>query len=437
MELLSTERRKELIKIGLLGLGTVGSGVYSIINKHSKNIEKKVGTKLKVEKILVNDRLKERDLDFNKELLTENVLDILEDPDIDMVVELIGGEEPSYHYIIEALKKGKSVVTANKLVIARHGNEVLRLARKKGVQIGYEGSVAGGIPVIRPLKESLAANRIERIYGILNGTTNYILTKMHQEDKEFNEVLKKAQELGYAENDPSSDIEGLDAVYKISILATIAFESFINVDSVYCEGIEKIRPEDIKIAEELGYVIKLLAIARRIDDELDIRVHPALISKSHPLALVNDVYNAIYIYGDAVGDVVSYGKGAGKLPTGSAVVADIIQVAKDIKHNKYDFTEPFQDVKVKKIDDIENAFYLNLQVQDKPGVLASITKVLGDNGVSLASVLQKHRLSPIVPLVLITHPVKERNMKNSLKEMEGIEEVLSINSVIRVEEEMI
>ncbi len=425
-----------MIKIGLLGLGTVGSGVYKIMENNYENIKNKVGTALEIKKILVNDIDKQRELQVDRSLITSNYREILEDPEINLVVELIGGEEPAHKYIIEALKNKKSVVTANKLVIAKHGNEILSLAREKEVQISYEGSVAGGIPIIRPLKESLAANRIDEIYGILNGTTNYILTRMAGEKLEFNKVLQEAIKQGYAESDPTSDISGLDAAYKISILASLAFETFIDVNRVYVEGIENISLRDIELAEELGYVIKLLAIGKKENDGLDIRVHPSFIPRKHPLALIDDVYNAVYIHGDAVGDVMSTGRGAGQMPTGSAVVADIIQVARDI-HNKRltpNLLESFQNYKLKNIEEVENCFYLRIQVKDKPGVMSRVTKILGDNRVSLASVLQKHRLTPVVPLILITHPVKEKYINQSLEELRQLDDVITINNIIRVEE---
>lgn len=433
---MQVERSNQVIKIAILGMGTVGSGVVAIMNKRGENIKNKVGTELKVEKILVKDNSKKREIELPPEVLTYNVEDILDDPEIELIVELMGGEEPAYEYITKAISKGKSVVTANKLVIAKYGDEILKLARENEVQVSFEASVAGGIPIIRPLKESLVANRIEEIYGILNGTTNYILTKMTQERIEFDKALEEAQRLGYAERDPSSDIKGFDAAYKIAILSSIAFETSVDADSIYIEGIEGVTLEDIKLADELGYVIKLLAIGKKYDDGLNIRVHPAFISKNHPLAMVNGAYNAIYLYGDAVGDVMLYGKGAGQMPTGSAVVADIIQVAKDINYNRLDthsLGAP-RNQQIKGINQIDNSFYLRIQVLDKPGVMSQVTKVLGDNHVSLSAVSQKHMLTPIVPLVLITHPVKEENMRKSLYELENLESVVKINNLIRVEE---
>ncbi len=423
-----------MIKIGLLGLGTVGSGVYKIISENNIKIERKVGTEVKIEKILVNDKNKKRELNINKNLLTEHPADVVENPDINLVVELIGGENPAYKYVLTALKNKKSVVTANKLIIAKYGSEILKAAHQYNVQISFEGSVAGGIPIIRPLKESLVASEIENIYGILNGTTNYILTKMAEENREYADVLNEAQRLGYAERNPHSDISGLDAAYKIAILASIKFETLIDIISVYSEGIKNISLTDISLADELGYVVKLLAIAKKEEKGLDIRVHPAFISKSHPLALVNDVYNAVYLHGDIVGDIMSYGKGAGQMPTASAVVADIIQTAADINYNRSNIysNESLQKQKIVDINEVNNLFYIRILVNDKPGVMAQVTKILGDNQVSLASVLQKNRLTPIVPLVLITHPVKEKHINKSIIELKNLDDVKSVESLVRV-----
>lgn len=425
-----------MIKIGLLGLGTVGTGVYSILERHSENLKSKIGTGLQIEKILVRDIEKQRDIDIDGTLLTEKVEDVLENPEIDLVVELIGGEEPAYQYILQALKNGKSVVTANKLLIAKYGPELMKMAAEKGVSIYFEASVAGGIPIIRPLRESFAANKIERIFGILNGTTNYILTRMTKEGQELHIALKEAQRLGYAESDPSSDISGADAAYKIAILSSIAYETVIDIEDVHIEGIENIEIEDIEIARELGYVIKLLAISKFTSKGVDIRVHPAFIPVNHPLASVHDAYNAIYLHGDSVGDVMLYGQGAGRFPTASAVVADIIQAGKEIYHGSPDINGNIykNNHGIMDISQVENSFYLRLQVKDKPGVLAKIAEVLGRNQVSLASVIQKHRQNPVVPIVLVTHQVKEEYLQKSIAEFKNIEEIVAVKNIIRVEE---
>lgn len=427
-----------MLKLGILGIGTVGSGVVKILEKNAENIKNKVGTEVKIKKILVNNLDKERDIEIDKSLLTDRAEDIIDNPDIDIVVELIGGEQPAYDYIIRAIENGKSIVTANKLVIAKYGKRIFRKADENDAQVCYEGSVAGGLPIIRPLQNSLAANRIEKIYGILNGTTNYILTDMSKNNKDFAESLKNAQDLGFAEADPTSDIDGHDAAYKITILSSLAFERFVDVRDVYVEGIREIKSADLELAHEMGYVIKLLAIAKNGTDGVDIRVHPAFIPEDHPIAMINGTYNCVYLHGDAVGQVMSTARGAGQMPTGSAVTADIIQVAKDINHNQREVQrmESFLESNVTKIDEIENSFYLRLEVEDKPGVMAHIAKIFGDNNVSLASVLQKQKDNPVVPLVFITHHVKEKDLKKSLNEIKELDDVIEVKSVIRVENDI-
>jgi homoserine dehydrogenase len=339
---------------------------------------------------------------------------------------------------MRSIENGKSIVTANKLVIAKYGKRIFRKADENNAQVCYEGSVAGGLPIIRPLQNSLAANRIEKIYGILNGTTNYILTDMSKNKKDFDESLKNAQDLGFAEADPSSDIDGHDAAYKITILSSLAFERFVDVRDVYVEGIREIKSTDLELAHEMGYVIKLLAIAKNGNDGVDIRVHPAFIPEDHPIAMINGTYNCVYLHGDAVGQVMSTARGAGQMPTGSAVTADIIQVAKDINYNQREVQrmDSFLESNVTKIDEIENSFYLRLEVEDKPGVMAHIAKIFGDNNVSLASVLQKQKDNPVVPLVFITHHVKEKDLEKSLNEIKELDDVIEIKSVIRVENDI-
>lgn len=427
-----------MLKIGILGLGTVASGVVKILRNNKENIKNKVGTEIKIEKVLVSSLDKKREFKIDKSLLTDNAADILENPEIDIVAELIGGEEPAYQYIMRAVENGKSIVTANKLVIAKHGEKIFKKAEKNNVQVYYEGSVAGGLPIIRPLKNSLAANRIEKIYGILNGTTNYILTDMSREKKQFADSLQDAQRLGFAEADPSSDIDGADAAYKITILSSLAFERLVDVDQVYVEGIRDVEIEDIELAQEMGYVIKLLAIAKNTAAGLDVRVHPAFVPQEHPLAMINGTYNCVYLHGDAVGQLMSTAKGAGQMPTGSAVTADIIQVAKDIHYNQREIQhlDSFLKSEVIAIDELENNFYLRLEVADKPGVMAKIAKIFGDHNVSLASVLQKEKDNPLVPLVFITHSVKEKDLSSSLAEIKELADVAAVKSVIRVEKDI-
>jgi homoserine dehydrogenase len=419
-----------------LGFGTVGGGVYQILKSKKDYIKRKLGEDIVIKKILVTDINKKRKYCVDKFLLTDKFEDIVNDSSIHVVVELIGGEEPSFSYIKAAIKNKKHIVTANKLIMAKHGEEIFRLAEENGVKIYYEGSVGGGIPIIKTLNESLVANKIEKIYGILNGTTNYILTQMTEKKMDFKEALKEAQDLGYAESDPYFDVSGLDSAYKISILSSLSYETFIDVDSLYVEGVEKIELEDIEIADELGYVIKLLAIGKRLEDEsLDIRVHPTFVPKNNPISRINGVYNVVQIHGDNVGEIMMYGQGAGEMPTASAVVADIIEVAKNIKYNiSNGLINNLQDHRLISIEEVENPFYIRLMVNDKPGVFAKIAKVLGDNNVSIASVIQKHRLTPVVPIFLRTHPVKEKYMNQAADELKNIDDVIEIKNIIRVEE---
>jgi len=426
-----------MIKVGLLGYGTVGGGVYNILTTKKEHIERKLGEEIQIKKILVKEKDKKRKYDVDASLLTEDYKEIVEDPQIQIVVELIGGETPTLGYIKEAINRNKNVVTANKLILAKYGRELFQLAKNNNVKVYYEGSVGGGIPIIKTLKESMVANKIQRIYGILNGTTNYILTQMTEKSIDFEEALKEAQSLGYAESDPYFDVSGLDSTYKISILSSLAFESFIDVDSIYVEGIDKIEREDIEIAEELGYTIKLLAIGKRYEEKmLDIRVHPTFISKNNPLSKINGVYNVVQIHGDAVGDIMIYGQGAGEMPTASAVVADIMEAAKSIKYhieNEYSIGR-LNGLKLIETDEIENSFYIRLRVNDKPGVFAKIAKAFGDNEVSIASVIQKHRLNPVVPIFLQTHPIKEKKMKKAIASLKELDDVIEIKNIIRVED---
>ena len=424
------------VKIGLLGCGTVGSGVYKILHKNKSSITNKAGTQLSIKKVLVRNKDKELAVDVPYEELTEDFNDILEDDEIDIVVELIGGVDPAKEFVIKSLENGKSVVTANKELIAKYGSEILSTAGENEVDIYFEASVGGGIPIIKPLKSSLAANKITKILGIVNGTTNYILTKMDQEGAEFDSVLEQAQELGYAEADPSSDIEGCDAAYKLAILSSIGFESRVEIDKVHVEGITNITGDDISFAQEFDYKIKLLAIGKEGADGIEVRVHPTLIPQDHPLANVNDVFNAIFIEGDAIDRTMFYGPGAGQMPTGSAVVGDIIEVARNIQfdaHGRLPCT-CFDNKKIKDPSEIETRYYIRLEVLDKPGVLGKITNLLGEYDVSMESVMQKGRSDQSVPLVLITHKVKEGNMNAALEEIADLEPVKEVANLIRVEE---
>ena len=426
----------DTIKVGLLGLGTVGTGVAKVLKDNYDSINKKVGKPVELVKILVRDTNKQRDLLLPTEILTDNPEDLLGDPEINIIVEVMGGIQPAKDYIIKALENGKHVVTANKDLLAIHGKELFEAAENKHNDLFFEASVAGGIPIIRPLKECLAGNRLEQVMGIINGTTNYILTKMTLEGSDFNAVLKEAQDLGYAEADPSSDIEGYDAARKIAILASVAFGTRVTFSDVYVEGITNITQDDIQYARDLGYVIKLLGIAKSLTDHVEVRVHPAFIPKNHPLASVNDVFNAIFIKSDAIGEAMFFGRGAGELPTASAVVGDIVAAARDIAYGVTGRISCtcFEEKPIIAIGEIQSEYYLRLKVADKPGVLASIASVFGNHDVSIASVVQKSTGSNgKAEIVLITHKVTENSIRDALQIIGGMSIVDAISNVIRVE----
>jgi len=426
---------ERVINVGLMGLGTVGRGVYRILKENSAGIEQKVGARIEVKKILVRDPAKNRGIDLSEGVLTANVGDIVENPEIDLVVEVMGGISPALEYSLKALNHGKSLVTANKDMIALHGKELFEAAGANDSDVLFEGSVAGGIPIIRPLKECLAANRIKQVIGIINGTTNYMLTRMTKEGLDFEQVLKEAQALGYAEADPSADVEGYDAARKLAILSSIAFNTRVPLNRVYVEGITGITAEDIAYANELNCVIKLLGIAKETEEGIEVRVHPALLPKHHPLASVNDVYNAIFIRGDAVGDVMFYGRGAGELPTASAVAADVMNAARNLLRNVPGMISCtcFEEKPVKPMGSTSTKYYVRLNVADKPGVLAGIALIFGNNEVSLASVIQRHTSGHSAEIVLVTHEVLERNFQEAIKSIRELPTVYEITSVIRTE----
>lgn len=430
---------KELITIGLLGLGTVGSGVVKILSDNATNIERKIGLPLHVKKILVRNPGKIRNLSISAEQLTTNADEILGDPDIDIIVEVMGGENPARDYILRALHAGKHVVTANKDVVAKYGRELFDAAEKNHVDLLFEASVGGGIPIIRPLKQCLAANQISEVMGIVNGTTNYMLTKMTNEQMDFADVLAEAQAKGYAETDPTADIGGWDAARKIAILSSIAFGSRVGLDDVYVEGITNISIEDIEYARELGYTIKLLAIAKENELGIDVRVHPAFIPNNHPLASVNDVFNAIYVKGHAVGETMFYGRGAGELPTASAVSADIIDVARDICHNVSSriLCTCYNEKPLCPVGKTESPYYIRILVEDKPGVFAAIAGAFGAQQVSLHSVIQKRKVNRCAEIVLITYRISHENIRLAINTIQGMSVVNQVRSVIRVEAEEI
>jgi len=422
------------VRIGLLGCGTVGAGVVSILQSNGRRIAGRAGGDMVLRRVAVRDVAKARDVEISPDLLTDDPRLVVEDPEIDVVVELMGGVEPAFELMAQALRHGKSVVTANKEVLARHGAELSALADEHGAALLFEGSVAGGIPIIKPLRECLAANRLQSVMGIINGTTNYMLTGMSRSGVDFESALQQAQALGYAEADPTSDVEGYDAAFKIAILASIAFETTVRVEDVYCEGISRITPADIEYGKELGYTVKLLAIARETDGRLEVRVHPTFIPDSHPLAAVNDVFNAIFVQGDAVGELMFYGRGAGGLPTGSAVVADIIEAARRLRRggNGLAPAKP-RALPVIPIEETVSRFYVSLRVVDRPGVLASIAGAFGRHEVSINSVIQKGRFEDPIDLVFVTHEVQEAHLRRALADIDELDVVRRISNVIRVE----
>ncbi|RGO27817.1 homoserine dehydrogenase [Dorea sp. OM02-2LB] len=422
----------EKMKAALLGLGTVGSGVYKLVQKRSDEMVHLIGTELEISKILVHNIKKERP-GVDSALLTDNWKEIIEDPEIQIVIEVMGGIEPARTMILEALNAGKNVVTANKDLLAVHGKELLDTAEKNERDLLFEAVVAGGIPIIRPMKQCLAANDITEAIGIVNGTTNYILTKMFEEDMSFEEALAQATELGYAEADPTADVEGLDAGRKMAIMASIAFHSRVVFDDVYTEGITKITAQDVAYAKEFHSVIKLLGVAHNTEDGIEVAVHPMLIDVDHPLASVRDSFNAVFVHGDAVDDAMFYGRGAGEFPTASAVMGDVIDVARNLKYGctgRISCT-CYRDLKIKSFEDVKNRFFLRMQVANEPGVLAQIAKVFGDHKVSIARVVQKKVEASGAELVIGTEKVKERHLKSALDVLKQMDSIHEVSSIIR------
>ena len=420
------------IQVALLGAGTVGTGVYKLLHRRAGVMEKTIGSELEIKKILVHNLEKKREgIDAN--LLTNNWQEILNDEEIQIVIEVMGGIEPAKTMILEALHAGKHVVTANKDLIAVHGGELLDAAEEKQCDFLFEAAVAGAIPIIRPLKQCLAGNEITEVLGIVNGTTNYILTKMFEENMGFEEALAKATELGYAEADPTADVEGLDAGRKVAIMASIAFHYRVVFDDVYTEGITKITSKDIAYAKEFDSVIKLLGVARNTEQGIEAGVYPMMLNKEHPLAAVRDSFNAVFVHGDAVDDAMFYGRGAGELPTASAIMGDVIDVARNLKYgcNGRISCTCYNQIPVKSFDEVKNKFFLRMQVHNKPGVLAQIAQVFGNHKVSIARVVQKNAQSENAELVIVTDKVKEKHLKNALQVLKEMEDIIEISSMIR------
>lgn len=431
------------IKVGVVGYGTVGKGTVNVLIDNASTIKEKTGLDIVV-KSVADLKINEFDDPFLEKIPFKytDAENIINDPEIDIVVELIGGYNAAKKVILDAIEKGKHVVTANKALLAVYGTEIFKKAEEKSVQLGFEGSVGGGIPIIKVLKEDLAANNIKEIYGIINGTANYILTRMEKEGKEFDEVLKDAQRLGYAEADPTFDIEGVDTAHKITILSSIAFNTIIPFDKVFVEGISSIKQVDIDFAKKLNCKIKLLAIAKKHENDIEVRVHPTMIPERYILSKVENVFNAIYLVSDKLDRTIHYGRGAGSLPTGSAVAGDIISIARDIvcgcpkRVPVLGFTKEYRSYyPVRNIDDIKSSFYLRFMALDKPGVLSKIAGVLGKYGISISAAIQPGDYSPddVVPLVFMTHETIGRHVSDAVREIDAMDYVKSKTVVIRVE----
>ncbi|MED4602376.1 homoserine dehydrogenase [Paenibacillus validus] len=424
------------VKVGLLGLGTVGTGVVRIVEGHQPDLLSQSGSPIEIVKVLVKDSSKSRGIHVAADKITENPWDVIENPEIDVVVEVMGGIELSKQLILAALDRGKHVVTANKDLMALHGPEILAKAAEKGCDVLYEASVAGGIPILRTLVEGFSSDRITKIMGIVNGTTNYILTKMSQEGAAYDDVLKEAQQLGYAESDPTSDVEGFDAARKMTILATLGFRANVELSDVSVKGISKVSKEDIAYGKRLGYEVKLLGIAERQDEHISISVQPTMVKHSHPLASVNGVFNAVYVYGEAVGETMFYGPGAGEMPTATSVVADLVAVVRNLNlgiNGRRGFV-PYKEKKLKTDEQIASKNFILLHVEDKAGVLAQITQVFAQHEVSLESVLQHpNATNPLAEIIIITHDANKAAMNNVLKQIESMNVVQAIKSVYRVE----
>lgn len=422
------------IQIGIIGLGTVGTGVVRILQQNAADIQTRTNCGIHIKGILDRDLNREREIEGDF-FLTDQPDKILHDPEIDIIVEVMGGIEPARTFILEALKHGKHVVTANKDLIALHGHELLDAANLAGKDLYFEASVGGGIPIIAALKDSLAANRITDVLGIINGTTNFILTAMAEQGREYSEVLSEAQQLGYAEADPAADVDGLDAARKLAILSSIAFNSRVALKDVFVEGISKITREDIAYAAELGCTIKLLAIAKHQEEGIEVRVHPAILPLSHPLASVKGVYNAIYVVGDAVGETMFYGRGAGSLPTGSAIISDIMRIVRNIQSNSTSSINCtcYLDLPLKAVSDFYTAFYIRLLVKDEPRVLATLALLFAEANISFASIIQKPRGEHQAEIVLVTHPCREGALQEALDSVKAYSKVQCIHNVIRFE----
>ena len=428
------------IQIGIIGFGTVGSGVVRALRERPELIRRKAGVDLVVKKICVRNLRKPRPVKVPPSLLTTRIQDLLRDPEIKIIVELAGGIEPAGSFILGALKAGKHVVTANKALLAEKGNTIFEVARRRGLAVQFEASVGGGIPIIKALREGLVSNRIDAIFGIINGTSNYILSEMTAENWDFRKALQMAKRYGYAERNPSLDIEGTDSAHKLSILALLGFGRSVSFKEICTEGIGRITPNDVRYALELGYIIKLLAIAKRFGGTLDVRVHPTLIPKANPLALVSGVYNAITVRGDLVGDTIFYGRGAGQSPTASAVLSDLVDLGRMLASGNGAAAVPpvgFESGirRIRKMAEVRARYYFRFSVVDRPGVLAQISRILGQHRISISSVIQKEPSEArSVPLVIITHVALEKDVQRAIRLIDRLNVIRRPTMLLRIEE---
>lgn len=433
------------IGVGLLGFGTIGAGVVKLMGQNASLIEEKLGTRLRLRKVADLDITTDRGVPVEPGVLTQNADEVLTDPKISIIIELIGGYKTAKDFILKAIENGKHIVTANKALLAVHGEEIYAAAARKGVEVRYEAAVGGGIPVLSAIKGNMAANHFGTVLGILNGTCNYILTKMTQEGADFGDVLKKAQELGYAEADPTFDIEGVDTAHKLAILVSLCFGTKVNFDDIYTEGISAISSMDINFAKEFGFKIKLLAIGKLDGDRVEARVHPTMIPVNYPLADVDGVFNAIRLTGDFVDTVMFYGRGAGMDPTASAIVGDVMAIALNLKAGIGRRSAPLgyldtslKNLEIKSIGEIVSKYYLRFSAQDKPGVLAKIAGVLGANGISIESMIQSARIAgETVPIVIMTHEARECGIRSALEEIDAFDFIREKSKLIRIEDALL
>lgn len=430
-------KMRDKIKVGLMGFGTVGTGVVRIVDSNKEDLYKQTGAEIEVSRILVRDTEKERAVYVNPDIITTDPHELIYDEDVKVVIEVMGGIEPARTYLLEAIEQGKHIVTANKDLMAIHGAELTKKAQQFGCDLYYEASVAGGIPILNAIVEGFSSDRIKQIMGIVNGTTNYILTKMSKEHASFYDVLREAQELGYAESDPTADVEGLDAARKMAILASLGFHVGMNLDDVSVRGISQVTLEDIKYGEQLGYTMKLIGIAKKDDDFIEVSVEPTLVKNSHPLATVNGVFNAVYVYGEAVGETMFYGPGAGELPTATAVLSDLVTVVKNIKLGitGRSMATPYHEKKLKSDKEIYSKYFIRLIVNDESGVLAQIAKLMAEEGISVEKVFQEPypNEDKKAELILVTHKTSKKQVDTILNAFEQVDFVEKVKSSYRVE----